>query len=281
MDAQYFKSPLFEAHSQPVAVPAVHGFYFCNRGGTPSYEASYPGDLKELIAEPVDPLLQAGRPHTVASVHPDEPPFETGFATRLEFAEARVVYPGLLATPEIARAFGMVLVQQDECIRVPTDGKSLQYIEYEYGIFAGHYFPYRQQTPAGEPGIPLSGKVCTDLEHHAFPHVFASIDPDLPLVISAARYWPEDGRICLADLWVEPGHALFVPPRPACATVACIDMHNNRNSALACRDADERMSIVTHTLLARELTGVHWYWNGRDTEHLRPQGIFSQPSMPA
>lgn len=112
--------------------------------------------------------------------------------------------------------------------------------------------------------------VCTDLEHHDFPHVFASVDPKLPLVTSAGRYWPRLGKIRLADLWVPRGSALYIPPKPARPDDECIDLHNNRNSARACWGNLHQESLRTDTLLQLKNGFFHWYWNPRDTVHSEP-----------
>jgi len=143
----------------------------------------------------------------------------------------------------------------------------LQQIEYEYGVFAGHWSPY-QNT-----GNTLLSVVCTDLEHHNFPHVFASTDATQPLVTSVGRYWPKLGKICLADLWVPRGSALYIPPKPASPSLACIDLHNNRNSARACWGDIRQNSIVTHTLLQNENGYFFWYWNALATAHGKPVAI--------
>ncbi len=124
-----------------------------------------------------------------------------------------------------------------------------------------HWSPYQ------ETGYALLSVVCTDLEHHDFPHVFASTDPLVPLVISVGRYWPATGEIRLADLWVPTGHALYIPPKPLLLGAPCMDLHNNRNSARACWGNIHKSGIATHTLLQTSGTYTYWYWNPLDTDH--------------
>jgi hypothetical protein len=86
----------------------------------------------------------------------------------------------------------------------------------------------------------------TDLEYHGCPHVFCSQD-SLPLVTTVARWRPERKEIYLADLWVKPEDLLYITPKVF--NPNCIDMHNNRNWALACSSRHDRTSIYTNTTL--------------------------------
>ena len=76
----------------------------------------------------------------------------------------------------------------------------------------------------------------------------------------------------VADLRVPQGWALYIPPKPSVPGEACIDLHNNRNSARACWGDIEHDSIVTHTLLRATGGFFHWFWNAHDTAHGRPAG---------
>lgn len=97
----------------------------------------------------------------------------------------------------------------------------------------------------------------------------------LPLVISVARWRPAKREILLADLWVKPGHCLFIPPRKYSAEY--IDMHGNRNSAFACWGHDEKHSLQTETTLGdekvfeAEATRPHYHAEKRPTVHSRPR----------
>ena len=155
----------------------------------------------------------------------------------------------------------MTLVEEGQGIRVSKRVKRLEQVDYEYGMFAGHQSPYQGTGPR------LLGTVCTDLECHDFPHIFASIDLDLPLVISVGRYWPKLNKMYLADLWLPRGKALYVPPRPRLAGQEYLDLHGNRNSALACWQGIEHTSVRTRTLLQTEGGYFHWFWNELPTIH--------------
>lgn len=48
----------------------------------------------------------------------------------------------LKATPETAAAFGMTLVKAGQAIEVQATRKKLSQIKYQYGMLAGHFFPY-------------------------------------------------------------------------------------------------------------------------------------------
>ena len=56
--------------------------------------------------------------------------------------------------------------------------------------------------------------------------------------------------VVLADLWVQKGDLLFVPPKVYSDEYT--DMHGNRNSAFACWGVDGRRVLETRTMLADE-----------------------------
>ena len=86
-------------------------------------------------------------------------------------------------------------------------------------------------------------------------------------MISVGKYWPQQQKICLADLWLPRGMALYVPPRPSLPGQTCLDLHGNRNSALACWRGIERSSVKTQTLLQTEGGYFYWFWNELPTTH--------------
>ena len=260
----YLDPPLFELEKRSQPVSLAHTPYFHNDGGTVVFAAHVPAGARLIDAAPTDPALEAGRPHHVIGIDGVKPTPPYGIETRLGFAEGDVTYEPLWALPQVAAAFGITVVRPGEVVRVASPVLELSQVEYEYGVFAGHWSPY-QGT-----GNALLSVVCTDLEHHDFPHVFASTDPNVPLVISVGRYWPDRGVIRLADLWVPRGWALYIPPKPAQPNPPCIDLHNNRNSARACWGDIHRSAISTHTLLQATGGYFYWYWNARDTDHGRP-----------
>lgn len=261
LDAPQFE---VEKRSQPVSLAQTP--FFFNDGGHPTYLAALPDGVEPLQPAPTDPAMAIGREHVVSEVLGVKPTPPYGVENQLGLVAGPVVYEPLWVTPMIAAAFGITLVKPGDAVRLASPVSDLSQVEYEYGVFAGHWSPY-QGT-----GNRLLSVVCTDLEHHDFPHVFASTDPHAPLVISVGRYWPALGRIRLADLWVPRGWALYIPPKPAVPGQACIDLHNNRNSARACWGDIHREGVTTHTLLQATGGFFHWYWNADDTRHARPTG---------
>lgn len=257
--------PLFEVDrfSQPVSI--VRTPYFYNDGGRPVYLAQPPAGVVPLEPVATDPDIAIGHEHLVAEVIGVKPTPPYGVETQLGIVGGDVTYQPLWATPDIAAAFGITVVKPGQAVRLESPVQDLANVEYEYGVFAGHWSPY-QGT-----GNRVLSMVCTDLEHHDFPHVFASTDPTRPLVISVGRYWPRLARIRLADLWVPRGWALYIPPKPSVPAQACIDLHGNRNSARACWGEIGQDAITTHTLLQPTGGFFHWFWNARDTRHGRPE----------
>ncbi|WP_047396814.1 hypothetical protein [Chitinibacter sp. ZOR0017] len=259
-----FDTPVFivEKQSTPVDLSATPFFY--NAAGQPSYVASLPAGVTPLSPVATDPALAVGHEYLVREVVGVKPNAPYGIETQLGMQGERITYEPLWVSRSIAAAFGITLIAPGEAIQIASPVPTLAHIEYEYGVFAGHWSPY-QGT-----GNQLLTEACTDLEHHDFPHVFASTDADFPLVISVARYWPALGKIRLADLWVPTGYALYIPPKPADPALPCIDLHNNRNSARACWGQLHRHSIHTDTLLQAEHGYFYWYWNAIPTHHSHP-----------
>jgi hypothetical protein len=56
-------------------------------------------------------------------------------------------------------------------------------------------------------------------------------------------------------------------PRPNLPGQTCLDLHGNRNSALACWRGIERSSVKTQTLLQTEGGYFYWFWNELPTTH--------------
>ena len=262
-----FDAPLFIKEILETAVDTARTPFFFNDGGSPTYLTQPPAGVTPIEPAATNTALAMGNEYVVAQVLGVKPTPPYGIETQLGFAAPQVAFAPLWATREVAAAFGITLVEPGQGVRLSSPVTELQQIEYEYGVFAGHWSPY-QGT-----GNTLLSVVCTDLEHHDFPHVFASTDPVQPLVISVGRYWPGLGRIRLADLWVPRGSALYIPPQPARSQPECIDLHNNRNSARACWGDIRQGSLVTHTLLQKDGGFFYWYWNAIATEHGQPVAI--------
>lgn len=266
-DNTHLDPPLFIKEIRETQVNTAATPFFYNQSETPGFVRELPAGVMPVPTAKTDPAMAMGKEYIVAKVMGVKPTPPYGVETQLGFAAEQVEFTPLWATRDIAAAFGITLVEPGQAVQVSSPVTELQYIEYEYGVFAGHWSPY-QNT-----GNTLLSVVCTDLEHHDFPHVFLSSDPTQPLVVSVGRYWPRLGRIRLADLWVPRGSALYIPPKPACVTPECIDLHNNRNSARACWGDIRQNSIVTHTLLQNQNGYFYWYWNAIPTVHSRPLAI--------
>jgi len=238
--------------------------YFYNDCGRPRYAKNLPRGADLIQTAATDPRVAMGNEYIVSQVKgvKKTPPY--GIETRLGLVADKVAYAPLWATRDVAAAFGITLVEKGQAVHLESPVQKLSQIEYEYGVFAGHWSPY-QNT-----GNKLLSVVCTDLEHHDFPHIFASIDPEMPLVTSVGRYWPKLGKIRLVDLWVPRGSALYIPPKPSRPDAECIDLHNNRNSARACWGNIRQDSVLTDTLLQVKNGFFHWYWNSTETVHTEP-----------
>jgi hypothetical protein len=260
-----FLPPLFIKEQSEIEVKVGETPFFYNDGGAPTYRASLPDGVTPLTPARTGPEVAIGAEHRVTGTIGFKPTPPYGNETQLGFVGENIRYEPMWATREAAAAFGITLVEPGQGIEIDSPGGELHQVEYEYGVFAGHWSPYQDTNP--EAGNTLLSVVCTDLEHHDFPHVFASTDLQFPLVISVARYWHAEGRIRLADLWVPQGSALYIPPKPLLLGSACIDLHNNRNSARAAWGDIHRNSVMTHTLLQTSGTFTYWYWNAADTEH--------------
>lgn len=242
--------------------------FLCNVAGLPHYYAQPPAGLKLLEAAALDPEIELGNAYKVRPDPTTSPDPQYGDRTRLEFQGSQVEYTALRASREVAAAFGMTLVKPGQGVRISSPHPVLKQIDYEYGMFAGHRSPYEGT------GFRMLGKVCTDLEYHNFPHVFASVDAHLPRVITVAKYWPYQKKICLADLWLARGHALYLPPQPeppplSQSDTTCLSLHGDRNVALACwHDSGlKQASIKAQTLLQTEGGRFHWLWNELPTVH--------------
>ncbi|MDR0259995.1 MAG: hypothetical protein LBI76_09310 [Comamonas sp.] len=268
MSQTFFDPPLFIREQDGTPVDTQTTPYVCNIKGRPQFTAQIPTGIVELQPVPGrplsdDPALSLGHGYQVSSTQTTIPDPLYGEQTKMEFVATEVVYEPLPATREVAAAFGITLIEPGQGLRMQSPIRVLDDTPFEYGMFAGHQCPY---LPKAER-FQLQPTVCTDLEHHDFPHVFSSVDPQLPLVISVGRYWPQRAKIFLADLWVPQGMALYIPPRPKKPDAAHIDLHGNRNSALACWRGGTQKSVQTRTLLPKDGGYFYWFWNALPTVH--------------
>jgi hypothetical protein len=261
MENTHLDAPLFIKEKREKAVDIAKTPFFYNDGGTPTYLTKLPPRVKSLPELVTNPNVAIGNEYVVNDVLgvKKTPPY--GMETQLGFLAEHVVFEPMWVTPAIAAAFGIILVKPGQAVRMHSPVTKLSQVEYEYGVFAGHWSPYQNV------GNKLLSVVCTDLEHHDFPHVFASVDPLFPLVTSVARYWPHLSKIRVADLWVPRGCALYIPPKPAITNAECIDLHNNRNSAHACWGDIHHDHVTTKTLLQMKHGFFYWYWNPLPTVH--------------
>ncbi|WP_256081515.1 hypothetical protein [Massilia sp. YIM B04103] len=235
------------------------------------------GRLIELT--PDDPMLEVGSKYSGIRHCPHQVELASGFRwiTLFDFGQDEVEYMALPATRHNAKAFGMTLLKSGESIHF--DFPDLEMTEFCYGKWAAYQSPYLGPKRNGE----LLCTNPTDLEYHNFPHVFFSNDT-LPLVISVARWRPYAKTIALADLWLAPGDALVLPPKfkPADPGQGApeelrhrliLDLHGNRNAALACRFADPKPTLSTTTILAsnaafaRPTTEIFYHEEKTATRH--------------
>ncbi|MCL6238078.1 MULTISPECIES: hypothetical protein [Acinetobacter] len=263
----YFNAPLFDRELTEITVNIEQTPFFLNDRGHPTYLASLEAGIHLITESATNAKMTMGNPYDVPSEISTKIT-NWGEQTELEFEGQHFEFMPLVATKETAAAFGITLVHAGEAIQIHSNQKRLSEIHYEYGMMAGHYLPYENATSNLNGCKTLTPFIITDLEHHDFPHIFSATDQDqLPLVISVGRYFPNLGKIYLADLWVNPGDVLYIPAKPKYSNPEFIDLHNNRNAALACWRGDSNKStLTTHSLLD---THGHFYcyWNRRPTIH--------------
>lgn len=266
-----------DGSSEALKKSSAFPFLYNRNGRGLQFEKPY-GD--KITMAPAAPRLDRGQKYTGIEHWTREVVSDSGFRyqiTEFDFHTAEVHYQPLLATHENAQAFGMTLLKSGECVAFPYD--NLIIADYTYGKWAGYESPYLGKGRGRE----LLVHNPTDLEYHDFPHVFFSRD-DQPLVISVARWRPYVGEISLADLWVERGDALVLPPKlmpPAPQPGASddhkwslvLDLHGNRNSAQACRFVDGVPYLTTTTILANKeafvapATRPHYFEEKAPTRH--------------
>ncbi len=265
----YFDRPLFEISLTEQNINLLDTPYFYNNDGIPTYVKTLPKStvllstelFEENASKNDDENIQFGCEYHIAKIVnvKESPPY--GVETEFAFNDQNIEYQPLWVTQEIANAFGMYLVEKNQAIKVSSPINQLSQIQYEYGAFAGHWSPYLNI------GNNLLTYISVDLEHHDFPHVFASTDDNLPLVISVGRYWPKLAKIRLADIWIPKGSAVYIPPKPRIVDADYIDLHHNRNAAQACWRKPNYSSVKTHTLLRADGGYFYWYWNRLPTTH--------------
>jgi hypothetical protein len=250
--------------------------FLCNMHGRPALFKTEEG-YTPIKVLPEDPDLDLGEKYRNIGAYPKRVP--AGYEiTEFDFRAKEVRYAALPATEQTVRAFGMTLLRNGHCVNMNNDGLvppgcALICAKYMYGKWAGHWSPY-QSPPGTRPLITINP---TDLEYHDFPHVFFSMG-DVPLVISVARWRPYVNEIALADLWVAPGDAIILPPKrfptnpgenasPADAWRKVVDLHGNRNSALATWSDITRLGLTTQTILLDPAPGIHYHEEITPTVH--------------
>lgn len=245
-------------------------YLFNNRGvGEQTKEACD----KLITIEPTDTRRVLGQQYDNVSCVPKTINAGTSSAYEIgsfDFHADEVLYQALPATRENVRGFGMTLLGNQECVRFPFHGLDMN--QYIYGQWAAYQSPYL----GADRGLELLPRNPTDLEFHNFAHVFFSRG-ELPLVISVARWRPYHRQIWLADLWLAPGDAIVLPPQAPPGVIGpdtVIDLHGNRNSALACRFTDGVRQLPTTTVLgnpdvmSNPATCPHYFEELTATRHL-------------
>lgn len=261
MSQDYFDPTLFIKEHCSTEIDLGKTPFFCNINGQPAYHDRLPTHITEVQEACADRSVRMGNPYKAYAQTPETPDPAHGDQTELLIEATSVEYAPLIATQDTAAAFGLTLIEPGQGILVRGPAEDMVHATFEYGLFAGHRSPY-QHT-----GFQILGQVCTDLEYHDFPHVFASTDPKQPLVVSVGRYWPKLNTIFLADLWLPRGFALYSPPRGDALQADFLDLHGNRNAALACWPGLKQASIHTQTLLRVKGGSFHWFWNGLPSIH--------------
>ena len=283
MTMQVFNCVPFIGDGAETALDSRQFPYLFNDHGLAQPCAQVRGRLVSL--NPENPTLSLGSRYAGITWKDREVPTSTGayWIKQFDFRAREVRYEPLWATKETAQAFGMTLLTNGECLRFEYDQLILG--QYTYGKWAGHQSPYL--GPARQRELLTYNP--TDLEYHNFPHAFFSRYGRLPLVISVARWRPGSREIYLADLWVRPGDALVLPPKhypaippsdaPGIETwPEVVDMHGNRNSALACWFADGEDCLLTETILANSTLmsspagKPHYHEEKTPTRHEWPSG---------
>jgi hypothetical protein len=263
-----FDSVLFILDGTQIPIPEDCRFVYNNDGQT-EYLKDPKGTLIQITPE--DPTLSCGQHYS--GIDCTEKIIDPGTAweytlTELDFHADPVVYEPMWADRLTCQAFGITLLQPGQCL--PFSEPGMVRSRYTYGVFAGYQSPYLGSARGRE----LLSVNATDLEYHAFAHIFSSQDTE-PLVTSVARWRPEKREIHLADLWVRVGDCLYIPPKHYSETYT--DMHGNRNSAFACWGNTEKSSLVTETTLGNDAvfsapeTKPHYHEEKRQTVHTRPK----------
>lgn len=272
-DNDNFKPVLFIGEDpNPVPIDANARYVFNRDGHT---EHTVEPQSNPIPMTPEDPVLSLG--HRYANITWQDRTINPGqqweyVLKEFDFHTAPhpVVYDPMWATTFTCQAFGITLLKPGQSVYFHYE--KLVRGKYTYGAFAGYQSPYIGNSRQ------LLTVNATDLEYHAFPHIFSSQDATIPLVISVARWRPRAREIYLADLWVKPGDCLIIPPKFCKDDSDCdsIDMHGNRNSAFACWGVEGRYDLATETTLGNDelfdgaLTKPHYHSEKSATVHTRP-----------
>lgn len=238
--------------------------YLYNNNGVVAPVATPQGT--KIVPKPDDPSIYKGTLYRGISATDDTS--HSYPLTVFDFHVDLVVYEPMWADADAAHAFGMTLFPNGCSIDFTYE--HMISAKYTYGAFAGYESPYLSGRT--RELLPINA---TDLEYHNFAHVFCSQDT-IPLVISVARYRKDRREISLADLWVRPGDALFVPPKTFSSEY--VDIHGNRNSAQACWGNTAHSNIATQTILGdtflfdQDSTRPHYHEEKHPTLHTAPSG---------
>ena len=170
MTQEYFDATLLIREGRKTEVDLSKTPFFCNSNGLPAYADTLQKGVKPLEFPKRASSQRFSRDYIVSAMDTKRPASEYGEKTHLTIEASEVASEPMRATSKTAAAFGMLLVEPGQYVHMSSPVAQLQQVDYDYGMFAGHWSPYL------DDGHRLLGKVCTDLEHHDFPHVFAFSD---------------------------------------------------------------------------------------------------------
>ena len=174
----YFDPPLIELSLDEQQVDLADTPYFYNDNGTTTYVKTLPDSAifrsEEALIDASSENAGFGNEYFISKIAnvKDKPPY--GIETEFSFDDQNLEYQPLWVTQEIINAFGMYLVDKNRAIKVSSPINQLSQVQLQYGAFAGHWSPYLNI------GNELLTYISMDLEHHDFPHIFASIDETSP-----------------------------------------------------------------------------------------------------
>ena len=142
MTKGYLDAPVFIIEKHETAVDISQTPFFYNDDGCPTYVKELPSGVMPLVPATTDPSVAIGSEYVVSGVIgvKQTPPY--GVETQLGFVADKVAFEPMWATRDIAAAF-VTLVEKGQVVPLSCPVNELSQIEYEYGVFAGHWSPYQ------------------------------------------------------------------------------------------------------------------------------------------